>query len=365
MSKIKVLHISTADSWRGGEQQLAYLLDELKDKCENHVLCRSNSAMEKHCQKQGYLFNSLNKRFSLDPGFAMGIKSYCDENAIDLIHTHDSHAHSMCVLAASLFGNNVPLIASRRVDFPIQKSWFSHFKYNHQIVKKILCVSDEIKRITARGIKDESLLQTVYSGIDLQKFSPRSGKLRKDLGIGEDQFIIGNTSALADHKDYFTFIRAAEHALKVDPKLLFLIIGNGPKESEIASFMRSRNLGDAIRMIGFRKDIPEVLADLDLFMITSKTEGLGTSILDAFASGVPVLATEAGGIPEIVIDGKSGLLCEVEDHKCLSEKLLELKAKAELREKLVKGAKEKVQEFSKSTTAQNTFLAYQDVLASI
>ena len=362
MTKMKILHISTAKTWRGGEQQLAYLLEELRDQCENHVICTEGSEMEAHCIAKGYTYSTSKKRFSLDPTFAKHIKQYCSANGIQLIHTHDSHAHSLSILAIKLFGNTVPLIVSRRVDFPIEKSWFSHYKYNHPLVKKILCVSEEIKRITAMSIKNQSVLETVYSGIDLKKFSPRSNRLRKELQIADDVFLIGNTSALADHKDYFTFVDAAEIALQKDPSLLFLIIGKGPKEDEISSYIRVKDLESYIQMIGFRTDVPEILADLDLFMITSKTEGLGTSILDAFATQVPVLATEAGGIPELVEDGKTGILCEIGDKSGLAEKISALKSDAALRQRLVEGATEKVKLFSKSQTAKQSLAVYSSVL---
>lgn len=359
----RILHISTAKTWRGGEQQLAYLLEELKDQCQNFVLCSEGSEMEQHCKEMGYSYTTAKKRFSLDPSFAASIKKDCQESQIELIHTHDSHAHSLSILATRLFGNTIPMVVSRRVDFPIEKSWFSHYKYNHPLVKKILCVSEEIKLITATGITNPEVLQTVYSGIDLEKFASRSGKLRKELKIAEDTFLIGNTSALADHKDYFTFVDAAQKALKEDPSLLFLIIGKGPKEDEISSYIRVKELESSIRMIGFRKDVPQILADLDLFMITSKTEGLGTSILDAFASGVPVLATEAGGIPELVEPEKTGILCEVGDKLDLAMQLLRLKRDEALRMKLVEGAKEKVQQFSKAKTAQQTLAVYLELLS--
>jgi glycosyltransferase involved in cell wall biosynthesis len=363
MSELRILHISTAKSWRGGEQQLAYLLEELTSQCQNFVICAEGSEMQQHCQQKGYAHLAAKKRFSVDPGFALSIKQYSDANDIQLIHTHDSHAHSLAIIAASLFGNSLPIVVSRRVDFPIQKSLFSQYKYNHPLVKKILCVSKEIMRITAPGIKDLSKLQTVYSGIDLNKFSPDSGKLRKELHISPNTFLIGNTSAIADHKDYFTFIDAAEKALKEDPNLIFLIIGKGPMEEEIASYLRLKSLGDSVRMIGFRKDIPQVLAELDLFMITSKTEGLGTSIIDAFAAGVPVLGTKAGGIPELVKDGKTGLLCEVGDSKALSEKLIQLKKDSALRDRLTAAAAEKVKKFSKSQTAKDSLAVYRDLLS--
>ena len=360
-SKLKVLHVSTALSWRGGEQQLAYLVDELKDEVSSFVLCSRGSEMEKFCIKNGFDYYSCKKNSSLDIGFALNLKRLCKKLEIDLCHLHDAHAHTFAILAAAIFKNKTPLILSRRVDFPIKNNWFSHYKYNHKAITKILCVSDTIKKITAPGIRDKGKLSTVYSGIDLDKFKTRTNKLRKEYQIEVDTILIGNTSAIADHKDYFTFVDVAEKLSKQKNNIQFLIIGDGPMRDQIENYVNSKGLKEQIRFTGFRNDIPEVIADLDIFLITSKTEGLGTSILDAFAAKVPVVGTAAGGIPELIKNNVSGKLCSVKDVDCLAESILELCNNPEKRIELVKNANIKVQSFSKSATAQNTLKHYQAV----
>ena len=83
MNQFRILHISTAKSWRGGEQQLAYLLEELQSECQNHVICTEGSEMQSHCETKGYAYQSAKKRFSVDPGFALAIKKYCESNDIE------------------------------------------------------------------------------------------------------------------------------------------------------------------------------------------------------------------------------------------------------------------------------------------
>jgi glycosyltransferase involved in cell wall biosynthesis len=362
-SKLKVLHVSTALSWRGGEQQLAYLIDELKDEVSSFVLCSKGSEMEKYCIKNGLDYYSCKKKSSLDIGFALNLKRLCKKLEIDLCHLHDAHAHTFAILAAAIFKNKTPLILSRRVDFSIKNNWFSHYKYNHKAITKILCVSDTIKKITAPGIRDKGKLSTVYSGIDLDKFKTRTNKLRREYEIGDDTILIGNTSAIADHKDYFTFVDVAEKLSKQENNIQFLIIGDGPMRDQIENYVNSKGLKEQIRFTGFRNDIPEVIADLDIFLITSKTEGLGTSILDAFAAKVPVVGTAAGGIPELIKNNISGKLCPVKDSDCLAECILELCNNPEKRIELVNNASNKVQTFSKSATAQSTLKHYQAVFA--
>lgn len=362
-NKLRILHVSSAMSWRGGEQQLAYLVDELKDKINSVVLCSKGSEMEKFCIKNGIDYYSCKKRSSLDIAFALTLKRLCKKLEVNLCHLHDAHAHTFALLAAAIFNNKTPLILSRRVDFPIKNNWFSHFKYNHKSIAKILCVSDTIKKITAQGIRDKGKLVTVYSGIDLNKFKTRTDKLRKEYGIGHDVILIGNTSAIADHKDYFTFVDVAEKLSTLRNNLQFMIIGAGPMRNEIEDYVSAKGLDGWIKFTGFRDDIPEVMADLDLFLITSKTEGLGTSILDAFAAKIPVVGTAAGGIPELIENKVSGMLCAVKDVDCLAESIVELCNKPEKRIELVKNAGTKVQAFSKKLTAENTLKQYQAVFS--
>lgn len=360
---IKVLHVSTEPSWRGGEQQLAYLYAELEEKGVHQViLCATNSSMEAYCQEKGWNYFTAPKRTGFAIKFSKNIKSLCKKLGIDLVHTHDAHAHTFSIIAAAIFGNKTPLVVSRRVDFPISKSRTSIFKYNHKRVKRIVCVSDKIKEITAVDIKNKSKLVTVHSGIDLSKFKEtyKKGKLREELGL-TTEFLVGNTSALADHKDYFTFLDTALILNKLRSNCYFVIIGTGPMEVEIKAYAERLGLKN-ITFNGFRSDIPEVLEDLDIFLITSKTEGLGTSILDAFACNVPVVATAAGGIPEIVIDEKSGLLAPIKDADLLAKQVDRLLTDQQLRTDILKGAKVVLANHTKSATAEKTFAVYQEVL---
>lgn len=362
--KKRILHIATALTWRGGEQQLAYLVQELNGQYEQFVLCTRGSAMEKFCLENNISVFRQRKRSGLDLFYAKRIQLICKNQKIDLCHLHDAHAHSFAILAADLFRNKCPLVLSRRVDFPIKNKWTSAHKYNHPAIAAILCVSQAIAEITGRGIKDKSKIKTVYSGIDLSKFSAKSGLLRRDLNLSDDVFLVGNTSALADHKDYFTFLDVAEQVLEASTNVKFIIFGDGPMKREIVDYAKSKKHAEDIIFTGFRDDIPQVLADLDLFFISSKTEGLGTSILDAFATMVPVVATAAGGIPELVENKKTGLLLEVGDRKGLSEAILSLIKDADLAKSLAQNAYEKVKQFTKEETARRTAGEYEKVFTS-
>ncbi|HEY3384897.1 MAG TPA: glycosyltransferase family 4 protein [Saprospiraceae bacterium] len=356
-----ILHVSTPASWRGGEQQVAYLVNALHDKgIEQIVLTIERSALSKRLMEENIPVTTFISRGFMDINVARKISALCKDKTFDIIHCHDSHAHSAAVMAASLFGNKVPIIVSRRVDFPVSGNPLSKWKYNHPMVKRIICVSETIRTITAPAIGDKNKLAVVHSGIDLSKYQSSSPLhiLHEELGLPATAKIVGNLSALADHKDYATFIRTAGIVSATDPNIHFVIAGTGPEEKKIKNLIRDLKLNDNIHLLGFRDDPVTVMQSLDLFLITSVTEGLGTIVLEAFAAGVPVVATRAGGIPEMVTDEVTGLLAAPRDVDALSKAVLRVLNNPILHHDLMTNALVKVQEFSYEVTAERTLEIY-------
>jgi len=362
---MKVLHLSSEATWRGGEQQIAYLLKELIALgIEVKVVCREKSPFEVFCKDEKIAYKATSFRHQYHIQTALAIKKESSDFGADLIHMHSSKSHGAAVLAAIL-GNKTSLILSRRVDFPVKKNFTSQFKYNHSTIKKIICVSNAIEEITARGIQHPEKLVTVHSGIDLQKFDAvilDKSQLYATYNIPKDRKLIGNTSALAPHKDYFTFIDTAVFLLQQRKDLHFLIIGKGALRNELENYAHEKGITSHVTFTGFINNIPEVLPCLDVFLMTSETEGLGTSVLDAFAAKVPVVATAGGGIPEMVIHENTGMLAAVKAPKQLAIYVQEILNSEILQHSIVENALEKVKGFSKEQTALKTLNIYKEVL---
>ncbi|MBR9922751.1 MAG: glycosyltransferase family 4 protein [Bacteroidetes bacterium] len=362
---MNILHLSSAKSWRGGEQQLAYLLEEhAKTGVNQLVYCPAGSPMEAFCLQNHIPCKTYKKVFSLNPFVAWKLKAISRKAKIDLIHTHDNHAHSFVWMAARFFGNAPKIVVSRRVDFSINKSRFSLAKYLHPRVAGILCVSSAIRDIVLQDYPYPEKVKVVYSGIDLSRFDGiKEGEFRASLGLSPNDLLIGNVAAIAPHKDYFTFVDTVEILRRKGLKATYLIIGgDGGEEKIIREYVQQKGLEKVIQFTGFRKDIPQVLKDLDLLLFTSKTEGLGTTLLDALASKLPVVASRAGGIPEIIRHGETGLTAKVGDASTLADHVLTLSQDKALCEKLSTRGEELVKQFSKSQTAAQTLDAYRDLL---
>ena len=360
------MHISTPASWRGGEQQMAYLVGELKEAgITQWVACRSGSAVESFAREAEVPLLSRPVSSGIDPGFARMVAKFCKREQPDLIHAHDAGAHTFAVMAAAFWRNKTPIVVSRRVDFPVRNSWLSRYKYNHPLVKRILCVSNAIRAITSKGVQRPERCVTVYSGIDPKRFSPeiKQYKIHHEYGLKAETVLVGNVAALAPHKDYFTFLSTAKQLLGLGVDAQFIGIGSGSMQTELEDYAQKLGLGNRMIFTGFRTDVPDILPELDVFLITSETEGLGTSVLDAFAAKVPVVATAAGGIIELVEDGKTGLLGPIKDPKALAEAVKRVLMEPELAEQLVANATERLQHFTKTATAQKTLAVYRELVS--
>lgn len=360
-----VLHLSSENTWRGGEQQIAYLLAHSSTLgINNFVACKENSPFEKHCKDNHIPYISLPFKGMFDKKTIKGINAFARKNNIQLIHIHSSKSHGIAVLAHLFSFKKRPLILSRRVDFKLKSNFLSRWKYNYKGIKKIICVSHAIQKIITPSIKNTQKILTIHSGIDTHKFQNHldSDILRKEYQLADDMVLIGNTSAIAPHKDYYTFIDTAKVLSKKNDKLVFFIIGSGPLENEIKSYVSEQGLKDKFIFTGFRNDIINVLPSLDIFLMTSNEEGLGTSVLDAFAAQVPVVSTNAGGIPEMVINNQTGFISDIGDSRALAEGIELLLKDKGFYQKIRNNASEKVKEFDYKITAEKTVAIYQELV---
>lgn len=361
---VHVLQLSTASDWRGGEQQVAYLTNELKSLgIAQTVLCPATAPLHKHMVQHDIPVVGFKPGMALDLMLARRVARVARECGATLVHVHDSHGHTAAVLANSFFGMDLPLVVSRRVDFAIHSGFSARFKYGHRSVRRILCVSDAIREITKAGLRDPSMLRTVRSGVDPVRFREAAdGSLHRLLGLSAEVPLVGCVAALAPHKDLGTFLRTMAALCDAGSAANGVVIGEGALRSELETLRTELGLKDRVHFTGFRTDVPKLLPEFDVFLMSSRTEGLGTSILDAFACKVPVVATKAGGIPEIVHNEESGLLCPVGDVVCLTAAVLRVLADPELRARLLAGSAKVLEAHHPRAVAEATLKEYRAVL---
>lgn len=361
---IKVIHLDTAGTWRGGQQQAIYLFSAmLKRGFKTLFICQPDSVVEEYCRKQDLPVKSVRMlgEFDLLAGFKIAV--IARRGKYNIIHAHSAHALALA-LWCKLFYRNVRVVGTRRVDFDLRKNPFSRFKYKTDWVEKIICASHWIEEVMiANGISPAKLL-TIQSGVDLHKFDnvvPLKD-FRKIYKIPEDNIVVGTIAALVGHKDYPNLMKAAKYVIEKNNQVTFVAVGAGHAEADIKSLHQKLALGNNFIFTGQQSNVGAYLKNFDIFVLASKKEGLGGALFEAQVAGLPVIGTQAGGIPEVIEQGKTGLLVPARDHQKLGEAILELINDVELRQKLARNTHFAVKNFDIHITVNKNIAVYQEIL---
>jgi len=280
-----------------------------------------------------------------------------------VLHLHTAHAHTLGVLAASGFVHRPKVVVSRRVDFRVARNPLSRLKYRYGI-DRIVAVSEGVARALREDGVNAGKVTVIRSGVDLRTSGSVRGReaILGDLGLPRDIRIVGNVAALAPHKDQACLLHAARRVVDRIPAARFLIVGEGELEGPLKRLRDTLGLEKKVIFAGFREDVGDILSVLDVFVLSSHLEGLGTSVLDAMASGVPVVATRTGGIPEMVCDGVNGFLVPVGDAPRLAGRICEVLLDGPLRRDLGRRARCTAKRFDIRETIRRTEALYRVVV---
>jgi glycosyltransferase involved in cell wall biosynthesis len=284
----------------------------------------------------------------------------------DIVHAHDPHAVAMAALALSMSTQpkRAPLVAARRVDFRLKGNALSRWKYDQ--VDLFVCASEAIRRILLVDGVSEARTVTVHEGIDLERVTAApEAPLHDELWLPHGSPVVGNVAALVPHKGQRHLIDAAALVVRKMPDARFVIAGEGELRESLEHHVKHLHLEKHVFLPGFRTDILSLHKAFDVFVMSSITEGLGTSLLDAMACGKPVVATTAGGIPEVVQDGATGFLVPPRDHHAMADALIKLLGDVQLRKRMGDAGLALVKaKFSAERMVQETLRAYRRVAST-
>jgi len=271
-------------------------------------------------------------------------RRYIRKNKIDIVHTHSSKAGIIGRLAARSSGVRVILHTVHGWSFnDFQSSLLRKFyiylekvcaRFTTKLV--VVCQADKVKGLKS-GIGQQGQYEVINYGIDHARFSCATAALSKNQEV-----LIGMIACFKPQKAPLDFIEAARQVVAQGSNARFILVGDGILRNAIQKRILAYGLEDKITLAGWRRDIPEILNSLDVFVLTSLWEGLPVSVLEALACGKPVVATNTGGIAEAVLDGKNGFLVEPKEAKRLAGILSRLAGDQQLRIKLGKQAKENI-----------------------
>jgi len=358
---VKIVHVDSHLPWRGGEQQVLYLTQCLLARGHDSVVvCPPHSALYQRAQEAGVPTEALRMRHELDLVAAWQLVRYMRRQHVEILHMHTPHAHSIGLLASQLVPET-RLVVSRRAVFAPSHTWFSRWKYTHAGVQ-YLAVSEAVRQVLlAHGVPAQQM-QTVYSGVDLRRFVAVQAAPRL---FPAGTRVIGTVGYLAASKGHRDLLQAIALLVREESCLGLVIAGDGALRAALEAQAAALGLTTHVCFTGFRRDILALMQSFEIFVFTSYLEGLGTAILDAMALGKPVVATRAGGIPEAVQDGITGLLVPPRDPQALADALRSLLHAPELGQTLGAAGRKRVeQHFTVEQMLCQTLQAYERILAN-
>ena len=308
---------------------------------------------------------------SWDISFLRKLVKKCRQLKIDLIHSHLPGANLYACIAGMIL--RIPVIATFHNQMVMPGRYERHNALKHILIRslaaKSVFVADYMKEEYIRKAKfPPSKTITIYNGIDLGSKEPDFdiSALRKNLDIQDNELVVGNVANLRAPKGHHYLIDAAGEVCKNLPQTKFFLIGEGegPLRDEIEDHIARLHLEDNVKLLGFRDDVYKLLHILDVFVLSSISEGLPLSVVEGMAASNPVVATDVGGLSEIVVHGQSGYLVEPRNSAALAEKILLLLQNKDIRETMGrKGREIAMNKFSLKAMIDNYQNLYHELVS--
>jgi glycosyltransferase involved in cell wall biosynthesis len=322
---LSLFQIDAGMEWGRGQRQSLLLSRELQKRgFSSRFVVQSGSPLHLKAKEENLPVSPLRMRREVDILAVTKLALLMKREKCRLVHFHDAHAVSVGSAAASLAG--VPLrVLTRRVDFPLGNDTQSRRKYTNRI-DRVIALSEGIKKVLVEGGIDRKIIQIIPFGIDFVPYGKpgSSDYLQKELGFSRDDYLVGIVAHLADHKGHKYLIKASSIIKEKDPRIKVIFVGDGALKMELTRQADADGVGDMVFFLGFREDIPQILSSLDQFVFSSHLEGMGSSLLDAMASRLPIVATRAEGIPDVITHEETGLLVPPKEPEKLAAAILRL-----------------------------------------
>lgn len=310
----------------------------------------------------------LGARRTTELGWPRRLRTLLRERDYDVIHTHSPVPGAAARLLA---GDGAVLVHTEhnvwdRYRWPTYAINAVTYGRNAAVLAVSDGVADSIRRPRWARFGTAPEVETLLHGVE-PDLAPRGAQARvsarEALGLDEHRPVIGNVANHTPKKDHAGLLAALERVRARVPEVLLLLIGTGPLEEELRRVVHERGLTDHVRFLGSRDDVPELLPALDVFVLSSRFEGLPISMLEAMAAEVACVVTRVGGIPEAITDGEHGRLVPPRDPEQLAAALVEVLEDDALRERLAAGGRQRVAEaFSIDRAVQRTRSLYHALL---
>lgn len=319
---MKVLHIETGRHLYGGALQVCYLLEGLAQQGVSNILvCTAGSEIAQAAATYASIVE-VPMGGDLDLLFPFRLSRLIRKYQPNVVHVHSRRGADLWAgVCAHLQG--IPAVVTRRVD---NREWSPFARWKYGTYDRVVTISEGIRQVLlSEGLAPDQV-QCIHSVVRAENYqAPRDRDwFSREFGIPADALVIGVIAQLIPRKGHRYLLEIAPDLLTHFPNLRIVFFGQGPLQEELSTYISNHNLTGSVLFGGFRRDMPQILPNLDLVVHPALMEGLGVSLLQAAAAGVPIVGARAGGIPEIVHDGVNGYLVEPGNSLELQKTITEL-----------------------------------------
>jgi glycosyltransferase involved in cell wall biosynthesis len=368
---MKILHIISSGGMYGAEAVILNMSRTLNENSHSSVLgVFSNSAnpnlqLHEIATAQGIESHLISCAGQIDRTVPSSIRELASRVNADVVHAHGYKADIYCYFA--LRGSGVPLVSTCHTWYDNDLTVSLYGAADRFVLRNyaaVVAVSEDVRqRLLKAGVRKEKI-HIVRNGIDLRPFDNAAPSLRNLPS--QDAPIVGLVGRLATEKGVDIFLRAAARVLAELPATKFVVIGEGPDREQLELLIDELQVRNNVFMLGRRDDMPSVYASLDIMVSASRREGLPMAILEGMASSRPVVATAVGAVPDVIVDGHTGVLVPSENVDALAAKILTLLNNATQRENLGATAKRLIEEeFSAERMTTDYLHVYEQAIATI
>jgi glycosyltransferase involved in cell wall biosynthesis len=363
---LRVLGVDPELGFAGGETQvLGLTLGLLRKGHHAELACDPRGPLFDRARREGITCHPLAIRNALDFAAGMRLRGLLSIEHYDVVHFHTSRAHSMAPFAR---GHARALIVTRRMDYRPNRL-FAPFLYN-RAVDAVAAISSRVADALGEAGVASDRLRIIASGVDCDHFRPADPSQREAargrLGIANDDFLVGTVGMLEERKGHRYLLEAVanlNHARGEAGRIKCAIAGDGEMRVELFNLAKELGIAGDMLFLGMVGDSRQLLDALDVFVFPSLKEGLGVALLEAMACGLPVVATRAGGVVDIVEDQRNGLLVSPREPAALADAIASLAHDVTRRAILGSAARLRVSEnFSMNAMTAKTIDLYRACL---
>lgn len=300
----------------------------------------TNGGLSALAESEGVSFRYLDGKNKSKLKIMQDLFYLLKKGKVDIIQVHGSYMFQFVVLPALMAGTRIIYTEHSRHSLTKYPRLWNFSMFLGAYKSKVICVSNDLYDYLTNYVgMNPSWVEVIHNGIDLSCFTPSCAKT--DRPKDHEELIIGTVGRLSEPKDHGNLLKAFSSVVKKVPNVRLMLVGEGELRRNVEDMIQQLGLEEKVCMLGARGDIPELLLSMDIFALSSKREGFPISLLEAMACGRPVIATDVGGVREIVSSGEDGMVVPPEDHESLSKGLLELVEDEDLRERMGKNAAKK------------------------